>query len=81
MKERVLEDAAADVIEASAADEAVRLIEREQPDVLVSDIGMPDTDGLPNAWSKLCRSFAIVGEPNASTIATVAPWLFRPVRL
>ena len=42
---RVLEDAAAIVLSAASADEAIELVEAERPDVLVSDIGMPDVDG------------------------------------
>jgi signal transduction histidine kinase/ActR/RegA family two-component response regulator len=42
---RVLEDSAAVVLSAASADEALRLIESQRPDVLVSDIGMPGTDG------------------------------------
>ncbi len=33
------------VVTAASADEALAALERESPDVLVSDIGMPDTDG------------------------------------
>src|SRR5262249_52125152 len=35
----------ADVSTASSAAEALPLVERDRPDVLVSDIGMPDVDG------------------------------------
>jgi CheY-like chemotaxis protein len=42
---RVLEDSAATVLTASTADEALHLIERRRPHVLVTDIGMPDVDG------------------------------------
>jgi signal transduction histidine kinase/ActR/RegA family two-component response regulator len=42
---RVLEESAADVVTAATADEALAAVERERPDVLVSDIGMPDVDG------------------------------------
>ena len=42
---RVLEDCAATVLTAATADEALRLIERRRPHVLVTDIGMPDVDG------------------------------------
>ena len=42
---RVLEDSAATVLTAATADEALRLIERWRPHVLVTDIGMPDVDG------------------------------------
>ena len=43
---RVLEDCAADVMTAGTAAEALRLVETEKPDVLISDIGMPDADGF-----------------------------------
>lgn len=41
----LLEDAGARVVVASGAIEALELLEREQPDLLLSDIGMPDIDG------------------------------------
>lgn len=43
---RVLEDCAAEVFTAGTADEALALLEMHKPDVLISDIGMPDTDGF-----------------------------------
>jgi CheY-like chemotaxis protein len=43
---RVLEDCAATVMTAATADEALRLVQGRRPDVLVSDIGMPDADGF-----------------------------------
>ncbi len=43
---RVLEDCAAQVTTAGAADEAVMLLERVRPDLLITDIGMPDADGF-----------------------------------
>jgi len=42
---RVLTDAGARVREAANAAQALRLIAEESPDVLISDIGMPGTDG------------------------------------
>ncbi|MDB6140279.1 MAG: multi-sensor hybrid histidine kinase [Verrucomicrobiaceae bacterium] len=42
---RVLEDCGAQVIPASSAQEALALLTAEHPDVLVSDIGMPEMDG------------------------------------
>ena len=42
---RVLEDYHANVITASSVAEALPLLESSRPDVLVSDIGMPDVDG------------------------------------
>ncbi|OUL27393.1 hypothetical protein BV378_11575 [Nostoc sp. RF31YmG] len=41
----VLEQAGADVMTAATADEALKILMQSQPDVLLSDIGMPDTDG------------------------------------
>ncbi|HEY9691437.1 MAG TPA: PAS domain S-box protein [Oculatellaceae cyanobacterium] len=41
----VLEQAGANVITATSADEALALFIQSPPDVLVSDIGMPNTDG------------------------------------
>jgi CheY-like chemotaxis protein len=40
-----LEGSGARVITAASADEGLRLLRRERPDVLVVDIGMPGTDG------------------------------------
>jgi PAS domain S-box-containing protein len=42
---RVLAECNAQVLTAGNAEEALALIESERPDVLVSDIGMPDVDG------------------------------------
>jgi PAS domain S-box-containing protein len=42
---RVLTECRAEVVIAASADEAVPLVRRERPDVLVSDIGMPNVDG------------------------------------
>ncbi|WP_437719825.1 hybrid sensor histidine kinase/response regulator [Sorangium sp. So ce861] len=44
--QRVLEDCAARVTTAGSAAEAVAVLERERPDVLVSDLGMPGEDGF-----------------------------------
>ena len=43
---RLLMDRKADVLLASSAEEGLRLIDQEKPHVIVSDIGMPDKDGL-----------------------------------
>jgi CheY-like chemotaxis protein len=42
---RVLEDCGAKVIQAASAQEALELVIRERPDMIVSDIGMPGEDG------------------------------------
>ncbi|MCC6164742.1 MAG: MASE1 domain-containing protein [Acidobacteria bacterium] len=41
-----LQDAGARVITAADADDGLRLVRNERPDVVVADIGMPGTDGL-----------------------------------
>ncbi len=43
--ERLLTDRKAHVLKAASADAALQLIARERPDVLLSDIGMPERDG------------------------------------
>ncbi len=45
MVDALLRDAEATVTTASSADEALRILGEVQPDVIVSDIGMPDRDG------------------------------------
>jgi signal transduction histidine kinase len=41
----ILQDWGASVTSASSAEEAMRLLQQSRPDVLLSDIGMPDVDG------------------------------------
>jgi hypothetical protein len=43
---RLLEECKADVVLASSAAEGLRLVREKRPDVIVSDIGMPEKDGL-----------------------------------
>jgi CheY-like chemotaxis protein len=45
MLKAVLSECQADVITAASATEAIKEIERRKPDVLVSDLGMPEQDG------------------------------------
>ena len=45
MIERVLADCEAAVTTAANADDGLKLLGRERPHVLISDIGMPDKDG------------------------------------
>jgi PAS domain S-box-containing protein len=42
----VLQAAGAHVLTASSADDALRILDAEQPDVLVADLGMPHVDGF-----------------------------------
>jgi CheY-like chemotaxis protein len=43
--ERVLTECRAHVLTASSAEQALAMLQRERPHVLVSDIGMPNVDG------------------------------------
>ena len=45
MLKRLLEDCGATVLLAAHAADAIEIIQRERPQVIVSDIGMPDEDG------------------------------------
>jgi CheY-like chemotaxis protein len=44
--QQILKQSGATIIAASSAGTALALLERERPDVIVSDIGMPDIDGF-----------------------------------
>lgn len=45
MLNAVLSECDANVVTVASADEALREMKRQKPDVLVSDLGMPDQDG------------------------------------
>ena len=64
---RVLEDCSAEVIMAATADEAIVLVERERPDVLVTDIGMPGTDGY-----ELLRRVRALGVDRGGKVPAIA---------
>jgi CheY-like chemotaxis protein len=64
---RVLEDCNADVFTAATADEALALLQAHRPDVLVSDIGMPGTDGF-----ELLRRIRAVGADRGGRVPAIA---------
>ena len=64
---RVLAECDAEVLTASAADEALQAVERDRPDVLVSDIGMPDVDGY-----ELLRRVRALGHARGGRIPAIA---------
>jgi PAS domain S-box-containing protein len=64
---RVLEDCGARVIIAGSAAEALEALSRERPDVLLSDIGMPDVDGFD-----LLRRVRAMGAAGGGDIPAIA---------
>ncbi len=67
MIKRVLNDCEAQVFTAGTAAEALELVERARPDVLVSDIGMPDVDGF-----ELLRRVRALGDAKGGKLPAVA---------
>ena len=61
----ILQEAGAEVSTAASANEALEAFERERPDVLVSDIGMPDGDG----YSLIRRVRSLEGQSGAKVPA------------
>jgi PAS domain S-box-containing protein len=64
---RLLGDCGARVSTAGDAGEALALVEREKPDVLLSDIGMPDVDGY-----ELLRRVRALGEARGGQVPAIA---------
>jgi PAS domain S-box-containing protein len=64
---RLLESCNATVIVTGDAGEALRMVESERPDVLVSDIGMPDVDGF-----ELLKRIRALGEARGGRVPAIA---------
>jgi CheY-like chemotaxis protein len=64
---RVLEECDATVRTAESADEALAVVEREQPNVLVTDIGMPGVDGY-----ELLRRVRKMGPQRGGALPAIA---------
>ena len=64
---RVLAECDAHVLAACSADEALMLVEAENPHVLVSDIGMPDVDGY-----ELLRRVRALGPTRGGNVPAIA---------
>ena len=64
---RVLEDCSARVLTAASAEEAVPLVESSRPDVLITDIGMPDADGY-----ELLRRVRALGPAHGGRVPAIA---------
>jgi CheY-like chemotaxis protein len=64
---RVLEECGAEVLTAGSATEALRMVEENKPHVLVSDIGMPGTDGY-----EFLRRVRALGEAKGGKVHAIA---------
>jgi CheY-like chemotaxis protein len=64
---RVLTECDAQVLTTGTAAEALLLVEREAPHVLVSDIGMPDVDGF-----ELLRRVRALGQTRGGKVPAIA---------
>jgi PAS domain S-box-containing protein len=64
---RVLSECHAEVLIASSADEALGILERERPHVIVSDIGMPGVDGY-----ELLRRVRSLGADRGGAVPAIA---------
>ncbi len=62
----------AEVVSASSADEGLALLEKERPDVVISDIGMPDRDGYQFVRDMRSRSSASGGMTPAIALTAFA---------
>ncbi len=65
--QRVLEDCSARVMTTSSGAEAVELVERHRPDVLLTDIGMPGMDGY-----ELLRHVRALGADRGGKVPAIA---------
>jgi PAS domain S-box-containing protein len=63
----ILEDHEAEVLTAGSATEAMSLMEQQKPDVLVSDIGMPNVDGYD-----FLKQVRTLGVENGARIPAIA---------
>lgn len=70
---RVLRDAGASVREAASAEQALDAVSRETPDVLVTDIGMPGTDGYQLIRTLRRRGYPAHALPAMALTAFVRP--------
>jgi signal transduction histidine kinase/ActR/RegA family two-component response regulator len=67
LAQRVLSECHANVLTASTASEAIAAVEQEKPDVIVSDIGMPDVDGY-----ELLRRIRALGPERGGRVPAIA---------
>jgi signal transduction histidine kinase/ActR/RegA family two-component response regulator len=63
----LLEESGAEVLLASSAEEGLSLLERENPDAILSDIGMPDLDGY-----QFIQKVRAIAQAKGKTIPAIA---------
>lgn len=70
----VLQDSQAQVTAVASAHEALDVLSQQQPDVLISDIGLPDMDGytLIGQVNQLQEQENIARAPEGKTLKTIA---------
>jgi len=68
---RVLEDAGAHVTAAASAAEALDALAKSRPDILVSDLGMPDEDGFDLIRRVRARGYSVKDLPAVALTAFV----------
>lgn len=69
--QRVLENSSAKVVSAGSAQEALEVLDDARPDVLVSDIGMPEMDGY-TLLRTICTYRGVRREPPLPALALTA---------
>jgi len=67
LAKRVLDGSGARVVTASTADEALECVREFRPDVLVSDVGMPEQDGY-----ELLRRIRLLGSESGGQVQAIA---------
>jgi CheY-like chemotaxis protein len=64
---QVLTDCGAEVMVAATAADALRMVQSSRPDLLVSDVGMPDVDGY-----ELLKQVRALGEARGGKLPAIA---------
>jgi CheY-like chemotaxis protein len=67
---RLLREAGGEVLEAESAEQALEIIGRRRVDIVLSDIGMPGTDGY--AFMRRLRAMETPASPRIPAIAVTA---------
>ena len=74
LMQRMLLEAGADVLTAASAEEGLSVLEAELPDVLVSDVGMPNVDGF-----EFMRRARALGDDRGGRVPAIALTAFARI--